>query len=209
MPDRVQDFHLIAIIKAGGRLVHDKIARLLRQRARNQHHLPLSAGKLLKSPVRQRRQFQPFKRRHCFAIGITMRNAGSKMRYAPHEHHLAHLVGKRQRRGLRHIGHTLCSFAVGQRAQALAVEHDGTALGRVKPQKAAQQRGFARTVRSKQADDFAAGDRKGYVPQNRAFRLVPVLKIWFCQCTFLQNCEKNAFSARNRLPFSAALMYHL
>src|SRR5689334_23043982 len=103
-PDLAQHLALIAEVETGGRLVEDDEPRLLRERASQQHELPLAAGNHGVGPLRQMRDAEAIER--GMRDGAIVRAWAAEkisMRAAPHQHHRLDGEGESADMDLRHV----------------------------------------------------------------------------------------------------------
>ena len=162
--DLPQDLHLVAVVQACRRLVHDQHLRFLGKGARNQHHLALPAADLGIQLVGQMPRPQPVKAGigHFQVVG-RRRGNGADARQAPHGHHVYDGVCKRRRVALRHVPYFPSQGARRPRGNVLPIEGNGAGQGFQKAQHAAEQCGLAHAVGSQKAKRFAFRHREGQV----------------------------------------------
>ncbi len=122
-------------VERGRRLVEQQQARLLRQRAGQDHHLPLAGGK--RGDGRAARCAAPAASSASMAMARFERPLEAEardMRRPAAEHHVHHLERKLRHRGLRHVGDLArAQRACGQLSSAMPCEQNFPRAGRSRP----------------------------------------------------------------------------
>src|SRR5262245_3261653 len=88
----------------------------------------------------------------------------AQMRGAPHHHHIDHTKGKMRGVRLRNVGDTAGNLGAGEKAHGHTVDEDLTRLSGQQAQNGLEERGLARAVGPKQADNLTGSQLDVDVP---------------------------------------------
>src|ERR1700722_8488655 len=159
-PDFAHHLALVAEVEARGWLVEHDELRLLRQRAGEQHELPLAAGDHRVRPLPQMRDAEPLKRLHGDgAIGSGWAAEQIAVCRAPHQHHRFDGEGEGDNMGLRHVSEQAAIFADRVAVQRPVAQPYFARLRRQEAEERLEQRRLAAAVRTEQCEHFAGRQR--------------------------------------------------
>src|SRR5579883_1841162 len=154
--DLAQDTHLIAEIERRGGLVHDQDARLLRQRAGDQHELALAAADLGIDALLEMLDAEHAKRalRHG-AVMARGRGEEADMRAPPHQNDVDDVEGEEGGMRLRHVADDARDALPRPGRDVLAIEPHRAFEGRQQAQQRLHQGGLAAAVGAEEAQHLA------------------------------------------------------
>ena len=146
-------------VEVGRRLVEEEHPRFLRERAREQHALPLAAGDAVERPVLEPADVEAHHRvpgdREVARAGEAER---AEIRRAPHEHDLERRERELEDGILRHDREPARTLATAERGERDAVELDDAGGGRDRAGQDAHERRLPAPVGSDDADDLSRRD---------------------------------------------------
>ena len=149
---------LMPDVERGGRLVEEDDLRLLRERARDDDALLLTAGERPEAAVGEREEVEPRERaRRRVAVARALLRERAEVRRPAEEHVLRDRHPGRSRRLLRDDGDEPRELRACEVVDRAAVERD-LARERDEPRDRAQQRRLAGAVRADEREPLAVGD---------------------------------------------------
>ena len=159
---QIEEHHLVAQVEEARRLVEGQRRRLLGERARHHHALPLAGGELVDQAVGERESVDPRQRRaRDRDVALGFEGDPGEVRVAAEQHRLERGEGHLEARLLGHHGEPARDLPARQRRQRIAAQLDRSELRGERAREQPDQRRLARAVGPDDAQHLARLDREG------------------------------------------------